>query len=51
MNGQKFSLSFSKRIEKKTLQPSALRGEGLGEGHQAAQAQTLLAVDQDSLKV
>lgn len=48
MNGQKFSLSFSKRIERKALQPSALRGEGPVQ--QAAQAQALTAVDKDSLK-
>ncbi|KAG0720426.1 G-patch domain and KOW motifs-containing protein [Chionoecetes opilio] len=49
MNGQKFSLSFSKRIEKKSLQPSALGRDVRGEVRGAAQA--LLAVDQDSLKV
>ncbi|XP_045125386.1 G-patch domain and KOW motifs-containing protein-like isoform X2 [Portunus trituberculatus] len=49
MNGQKFSLSFSKKIEKKSLQPSALGGESRTEVKRTPQA--LLAVDQDSLKV
>lgn len=49
MNGQKFSLSFNKRIEKKSLQPSALGSEGKAEVKQTPQA--LLAVDQESLKV
>lgn len=49
MNGHKFSLSFSKRIEKKSLQPSALGSEGRAEVKRSPQA--LLAVDQDSLKV
>lgn len=49
MNGQKFSLSFSKRIETKSLQPSALGSEGRAEVKRSPQA--LLAVDHDSLKV
>ena len=49
MNGQKCSLSFSKKIEKKFLKSSALRNEGRAEVKDIKQV--LLEVDKDSFKV
>lgn len=50
MSGQKFSLTFTKRVEKRVLEPSAIRNETRVESSIPA-PQTLHAIEGKSLEV